>query len=90
MTENMEIVWNYLIGRKSRITAHEISVGTGLSRREVAQAIRELREAGAAVISIPGRYGSGYRINDPARNASEEWINNWRCSRGLASNFSYS
>ena len=87
MTENAEKVWNYVLGRKCRITAHQISVGTGISEKEVDQAIGELRQMGVLLVSMPGRNG-GYRLNVDAR-PSEAWINNWRSSRGLAATFSY-
>ena len=87
MTENAEKVWNYVLGRKCRITAHQISVGTNLKEKEVDQAIGELRQMGVLLISTPGRKG-GYRLNY-GKELSEAWINNWRSSRGLAATFSY-
>ena len=87
MTENAEKVWNYVLGRKCRITARQISVGANLSAREVDLAIGELRQMGVLLVSMPGRNG-GYRLNVDAR-PSEAWINNWRGSRGLAATFSY-
>lgn len=91
MTENAEKVWNYLLGRKSRMTAHQISVGTDLTEKEVGQAIGELRHLGVQLVSMPGRSHGGYIIGgcDGAKELSEAWINNWRSSRGLAATFSY-
>ena len=89
MTENAEKVWNYLLGRKCRMTARQISVGTGLKEKEVGQAIGELRHIGVLIVSMPGRSNAGYLINDGAKEISEAWINNWRSSRGLAATFSY-
>ena len=78
-----------MLGRKCRITAHQISVGTGISASEVSKAIGELRQMGVLLVSTPGRNG-GYRINyNDGVKPSEAWINNWRISRGLAATFSY-
>lgn len=87
MTENAEKVWNYVLGRKCRVTAHQISVGTALSKIEVDHAIGELRQMGVLLVSMPGRKG-GFCLNVGAK-PSEAWINNWRSSRGLAATFSY-
>ena len=58
---------------------------------KVRKAIVELRELGFKVVSLPGRYKSGYLLNDNVFDViSENWINNLRDARfDLPRDFSY-
>ena len=90
MSKHAELVLETLTGRKNRLTAYNIAMITKLTEAEVRSAIIELRELKFPVISVPGRTNSGYRLHDPARTLSQEWINHIRENRyGLVGDFSY-
>lgn len=91
MTTTAVDVLKELTGRKERISEKQISQNTGYSWLEVQEAIRELRNLGIKVVSIPGRYKSGYLLNDELHIVdSETWINNVRVNRyGLDPIFKY-
>lgn len=49
--------------------------------------IVELREDGFQIISVPGRYNSGYNLKKTSKIACENWINNIRRSMGLSTDY---
>ena len=52
--------------------------------------IAELRKKGYNIISVPGRYNSGYNLNYTSKSNCLSWINNIRINRyGLPGNYSF-
>lgn len=44
--------------------------------------IRTMRSSGIEIISIPGRYKSGYKLDPSQHSKCLSWVNNWRVSMG--------
>ena len=52
--------------------------------------IVSLREKGFPIISVPGRYNSGYNLGHTSKDNCLSWINNVRINRyGLSGNYSF-
>ena len=52
--------------------------------------IYELRKKGFNIISVPGRYNSGYNLNNTSKSNCLSWINNIRMYRyGLPGNYTF-
>lgn len=91
MSKDAQKVLAYLGAARTRMPAFLIAKSLGMRIGVVRKAIVELRELGFKVVSLPGRYKSGYLLNDNVFDVvSANWINNLRDARfQLPRDFSY-